>query len=58
MDDFSIHSETAEEHLEHMKIVLESLKNHNIKLQEQFAMTYPDKCKWFKTKVKLLEHII
>jgi hypothetical protein len=51
IDDLCIFSKTAEEHIEHIKIVMKKLKEANIKLN-------PDKCKWFATKIKLLGHTI
>ena len=51
IDDICIFSKTAEEHIEHIKIVMKKLNEANIKLN-------PDKCKWFATKIKLLGHII
>ena len=50
MYDFFIHSETVEEHLDHIKTI-KRLKKHKIKLNF-------DKYEWFTIKVKLLGHII
>ena len=51
IDDVCIFSESIEEHLEHLKIVMERLEKANIKLN-------PDKCVWFTQRVELLGHVI
>ena len=40
-----------DEHIDHIRIVMEKLANANIKLN-------PDKCQWFAEKIKLLGHVI
>ena len=50
-DDIIIYSRTYEEHLIHLKIVLETLISVNLKLK-------PSKCNWCQTEAKVLGHVI
>ncbi|CAF0856937.1 unnamed protein product [Brachionus calyciflorus] len=50
-DDMTIHSNTNEEHVEHLKFVLEKLRQYNLKINAS-------KGEWFKKSVKVLGHII
>ena len=51
LDDIIIYSKTAEEHMEHILLVLEALRSHNLKIKLK-------KCDFFKTRIKFLGHII
>lgn len=51
LDDLIIFSETYEEHLERLQMVLQRLREHNLKLS-------PKKCAFFKDKVKYIGHIV
>jgi hypothetical protein len=51
IDDFCIFSETIDEHMEHLKIVLERLEADNIKLN-------PDKCVWLTDRIELLGYVM
>ena len=51
IDDITIASKNEFEHLEHIKILLNRLNEHNLKIN-------PDKCNWFATEIKLLGHIV
>ena len=47
IDDICIFSESAKEHIEHLKIVMDRLERANLKLNL-------DKCQWFTDKMELL----
>src|ERR1043166_8809405 len=51
LNDIIIYSKTLEEHKKHIRMVLEKLREHNLKLK-------PSKCQWFKEKLTFLKHII
>ena len=51
IDDIGIASKTEEEHLQHIIIVFERLKENNLKIN-------PEKCVFFAIEIKLLGHII
>ena len=51
IDDITIHSTTFEDHLNHIRIVFQRLKDANLKLN-------PGKCDWFADKIKLLGHVV
>ena len=51
IDDICIFSETIDDHLKHIGIVLDRFIKFNVKLN-------PEKCEWFADKIKLLGHII
>jgi len=51
LDDITIHSKTFDEHVEHVKIVLEILEKANLKLNH-------DKCSWFAKKIHVLGYIV
>ena len=51
LDDVTIHSDTFENHLQHIDAVLQNLRIVNLKING-------DKCKWFRKQLKLLGHII
>jgi len=51
IDDMCIFSESAAQHIEHIKIVMERLHLYNVKLN-------PKKCVWFAKKFRLLGHIV
>ena len=51
IDDICVFSETEEEHIGYLKIVMERLKKANIKLN-------PDKCIYFAKQVELLGHTV
>ena len=51
MDDILIFSKTKEEHLIHVRMVLETLKHHRL-----YAMD--SKCQFGRTSVALLGHVI
>ena len=51
LDDLIIFSSTLEEHLERSDMVLQRLKECNLKLS-------PSKCKFLQTKVKYVGHIV
>ena len=51
LDDITIFSQTFEEHLQHVNIVLDILREANLMLNAE-------KCHFFLTNVTLLEHII
>ena len=51
LDDITIHSPTIEKHLEDIKEVLQRLKNVSLKINLS-------KCKWFKTSIQILGHIM
>ena len=51
IDDILIYSKTREEHKEHLKIVLQELRGHQI-----FAKF--SKCDFFKDKIQYLGHVV
>ena len=51
LDDITIHSKTFEEHLNHIKIVMDRLKESNLKINHE-------KCTWCALEVKILGHIV
>ncbi|CAF1094442.1 unnamed protein product, partial [Brachionus calyciflorus] len=51
IDYITVHSKTFEEHVEHIKIVLNCLRKANLRLN-------PEKCVWFARSVKILGHIV
>ncbi|CAF0725133.1 unnamed protein product [Brachionus calyciflorus] len=51
LDDIIIHSKTAEDHVEHIRIAASLLRNANLKIK-------PSKCTWFARKTKILGHIV
>lgn len=51
LDDLNIYSQTFEEHLDHLRIVFDRLKNAGLKLN-------PDKCKFVANELTFLGHII
>ena len=51
LDDITVHSETFEEHIEHLKIVCDRLRKANLKINAL-------KCKWAAKSIKLLGFII
>jgi len=51
VDDITIFSKTLNEHLEHIKVVLDILKKNDLKLNKQ-------KCKFFQREIKCLGYII
>ena len=51
IDDILIYSHTAEEHVEHVRKVLDVLKAHKL-------LAKPTKCEWFATSVEYLGHRI
>ena len=51
LDDIIIFSETAEEHRQHVRQVLETL-------QREFLFANPKKCDFFKTKINFVGHIV
>ena len=51
MDDVIIFSETAEQHLKHIQIVLTRLKEANLKLKKS-------KCAFFKKELHFLGHLL
>lgn len=51
IDDIPVFSKTEEEHAEHLRIVLETLKNENL-----YAKL--TKCKFWPSKVKFLGHVV
>jgi hypothetical protein len=51
IDDITVFSRNAREHLEHLRIVFGILKENGVKLN-------PDKCFFFRREIKLLGHII
>ena len=51
LDDILIFSSTMQEHLEHVKLVVQRLRNHNLKVK-------PKKCEIAKTRIEYLSHII
>jgi len=51
LDDIIIFSDSFEEHLQHLELVLERIKQFGLKLN-------PKKCKFFQRQIKYLGHII
>ena len=51
LGDFIILSSTPEEHLEHLRLVFERFRSHNLYI-------YPDKCDFFRMKVLFFGHIV
>ena len=51
IDDIIIYSKTAEEHAEHIKLVLGALNKHAVKIKLQ-------KCHFYQTRIEFLGHII
>jgi hypothetical protein len=51
LDDITIHSTTFDLHLDHVSIVLDRLRQANLKLNSE-------KCTWFAQEVALLGHIV
>ena len=49
LDDVIVYSETEEEHLVHLRTVLEQFMEHGLKLK-------PSKCNFFRTKISYLGH--
>ena len=51
LDDLLVYSKTLEEHLQHLSMVLDRLREVNLKLQ-------PAKCHFFRQSVEFLGHIL
>jgi hypothetical protein len=51
IDDILVYSKTEEEHEEHLKVVLQTLREH--KLYAKF-----DKCDFYQRKIQYLGHVI
>ena len=51
LDDITIHSRTFKDHLKHVRIVFDRLKDANLKLNGE-------KCMWFAKVIKVLGHIV
>ena len=51
VDDICIYSETIEDHIKHIEIVIKKLQEVNLKLN-------PDKCVWFTKRLDILGHVI
>jgi hypothetical protein len=51
IDDILVHSKTKEEHEEHLRIVLQTLRKH--KLYAKF-----DKCDFYQKEIQYLGHVI
>src|SRR6266540_735126 len=51
LDDVIIHSRTKDEHIKHVRAVLQKIREANLKLK-------PSKCKWFEQKLTFVEHKI
>ena len=51
LDDMTIHSKTFDEHIMHIKMVLNALKKANLKLNQE-------KCTWFAKSLKVLGHVV
>ena len=50
-DDFVVHSEAFDDHVVHLRNVLEKLRKANLKLK-------PSKCEFFTKKAKILGHVV
>ena len=51
IDDITIISKNEEEHFKHIQIVLNRLRDMNLRLN-------PEKCQWFAEEIKILGHIV
>lgn len=51
IDDILIYSRTADEHVEHVRAVLDALKSHKL-------LAKPTKCEWFMSSVEYLGHVV
>jgi hypothetical protein len=51
LDDIIIYSKNIEEHKRHVKLILEKIREANLKLK-------PTKCQWFKDELTFLGHVI
>lgn len=51
LDDITIHSKTFDDHIDHVKDVLNRLRKVGLKIND-------DKCKWFANKVNILGHLV
>ena len=51
LDDVIIHSRTKEEHIKHVRAVLQKIREANLKLK-------PTKCKWFEQELTFVGHVI
>ena len=51
LDDLTIHSSSFEDHIKHIRITVDILKQHNLKINKK-------KCVWFADTIKLLGHIV
>ena len=51
LDDITIHSKTFEEHMSHLKIVFDKLREAKLKVNHE-------KCTWCSRSLKLLGHIV
>ncbi len=51
LDDVIIHSRTKEEHIKHVRVVLQKIREANLKLK-------PSKCKWFEQELTFVGHKI
>src|ERR1044071_2267899 len=49
LDDIIIYSRTLKEHKKHVKMVLQKIREHNLKLK-------PSKCEWFKEELTFVRH--
>ncbi len=51
LDDILIYSDNLEDHYNHVKLVIERLRKHNLKVKLS-------KCKFAQTRIEYLSHII
>ncbi len=51
LDDVIIHSRSKEEHIKHVRAVLQKIREANLKLK-------PSKCKWFEQELTFVGHVI
>ena len=51
LDDILVYSKSREEHVRHVKLVLEKLKKNNLLLK-------PEKCDFHKQEVEFLRHFV
>ena len=51
IDDILIYSRTQEEHAEHLRVVLQILRNHSLYAKQE-------KCEFWMTEVKFLGHVV